>query len=152
LDSILEEAVDLVDSEFKVGAEEDLNVVGEDVLRRKKAGMEDEWRRVAVLPGHPEYVWDKQEEFGEAKDPSGWDDDEEDEDDEGSVSVENKSSPEKVKVDGADSSPANKIITKEIKEFELPQEEEINSMSPSRNPLGLESSKDFDIEDDDFWT
>ena len=39
-----------------------------------------------LKPGDPGYVYDRQVEFGEAEEPSGWDDSDEDEDDAGSGS------------------------------------------------------------------
>jgi hypothetical protein len=44
--------------------------------------MDEDFTRKAVIPGDPNYVWDKVEEFGGLqRQPSGWDDDDDEEED-----------------------------------------------------------------------
>lgn len=70
------EAVQIVSKEFSVGSDEDLNKLGDDVLRRKKEIMDQTFKKNQIKPQDPEFVYDKQIDFDQnanEKVESGWD-------------------------------------------------------------------------------
>jgi centrosomal protein CEP19 len=74
-------AVQIVNKEFILGSDEDLNKLGDDVLRRKKEIMDQTFIQNRIKPGDPEFVYDKQVDFDtniNEKVESGWDAEESD--------------------------------------------------------------------------
>lgn len=70
------EAVQIVSKEFSVGSDEDLNKLGDDVLRRKKEIMDQTFSKNQIKPEDPEFIYDKQVDFDQnvtEKVESGWD-------------------------------------------------------------------------------
>lgn len=51
----------------------DLNRASEGVALRAKADMDDAFRRTFVGRDDPHFVYDKQVDFGDAEEDSGWD-------------------------------------------------------------------------------
>jgi centrosomal protein CEP19 len=75
------DAVQIVNKEFTVGCDEDLNKLGDDVLRRKKEIMDQTFNKNLIKPEDPEFVYDKQVDFDKnvyEKVESGWDAEESD--------------------------------------------------------------------------
>lgn len=75
------DAVQTVNKEFTLGSDEDLNKLGDDVLRRKKEIMDQTFNKNRIKPGDPEFVYDKQVDFDKnvnEKVESGWDAEESD--------------------------------------------------------------------------
>ena len=75
------DAVQIVNKEFTLGSDEDLNKLGDDVLRRKKEIMDQTFNKNRIKPGDPEFVYDKQVDFDKnvnEKVESGWDAEESD--------------------------------------------------------------------------
>lgn len=62
-----------------VDGEEDLNKVPEDVLKRKKATMDEEFQKNRVKPGDKNFQYNKEVDFGGAIETCGWDDSSDDE-------------------------------------------------------------------------
>ena len=48
------------DMDHNVDGEEDLNKLDDEELRKKKLAMEETFDRNKILPGHPDYVYDKE--------------------------------------------------------------------------------------------
>jgi centrosomal protein CEP19 len=74
--SELLEALQIVNKEFSVGSNEDLNKLGDDALRRKKEIMDQIFNKNRIKPEDPEFVYDKQIDFDQnvnEKVESGWD-------------------------------------------------------------------------------
>jgi centrosomal protein CEP19 len=79
--SELFDAVQVVNKEYTVGSDEDLNKLGDDVLRRKKEIMDQTFNKNRIKPEDPEFVYDKQVDFDKSvieKVESGWDAEESD--------------------------------------------------------------------------
>lgn len=79
--TVLLEAVQIVNKEFTVGPEEDLNKLGGEVLRTKKEIMDQTFNKSRIKPEDPEFVYDKQIDFDQnenEKVESGWDAEEND--------------------------------------------------------------------------
>jgi centrosomal protein CEP19 len=75
------DTVQIVNKEFTLGSDEDLNKLGDDVLRRKKEIMDQTFNKNRIKPGDPEFVYDKQVDFDKnvnEKVESGWDAEESD--------------------------------------------------------------------------
>jgi centrosomal protein CEP19 len=75
------DAVPIVNKEFTLGSDEDLNKLGDDVLQQKKEIMDQTFNKNRIKPGDPEFVYDKQVDFDtnlNEKVESGWDAEESD--------------------------------------------------------------------------
>ena len=70
------QAAERVSRQFSVDTERDLNVASDTELRRQKDLMEVSFIEHAILPGHPDYVYDKKVVFNQPSDAlSAWDED-----------------------------------------------------------------------------
>lgn len=75
------DAVQIVNKEFTLDSDEDLNKLGDDVLQRKKEIMDQTFNKNRIKPEDPEFVYDKQVDFDKninEKVESGWDAEESD--------------------------------------------------------------------------
>ena len=70
------QAAERVSRQFSIDRERDLNVASDTELRRQKDLMEVSFIEHAILPGHPDYVYDKKVVFNQTSDAlSAWDED-----------------------------------------------------------------------------
>lgn len=79
--TVLIEAVQIVNKEFTVGPDEDLNKLEVDVLQTKKKIMDKTFNKSCIKPDDPKFVYDKQIDFNQnenEKVDSGWDGEEND--------------------------------------------------------------------------
>lgn len=52
----------------------DIDLTSKDEIERFKKQMDHEFDKNAILPGDPNFVYDVEEDFGEADEPCDWDD------------------------------------------------------------------------------
>ncbi|GLH01474.1 hypothetical protein R5R35_004332 [Gryllus longicercus] len=78
----LDKALDLVNKEFSVCDDEDLNKLNAETIRRKKEIMDMTFNKNRVKPTDPNFVYDKRVDFSESekKRESGWDTEDVDDD------------------------------------------------------------------------
>jgi hypothetical protein len=89
--NISDEAVKLVDGEYAIGSDEDLNNVSLVELARKKEIMEESFNKNLVRPGDPGFVYDHRVDYSSGpKARSEWDDEDEEEEEEFKKSWEMK--------------------------------------------------------------
>ena len=60
-------------SKAEWAANVDLNKVSDEVALKAKSDMDETFRRTAIQKDDPNFVYDKQVDFGDADEDSGWD-------------------------------------------------------------------------------
>jgi len=75
----LEMGLKNVESFLKVDPEENMNILTDIELKRRKEIMDLTFEKNSIGKGHPDFVYDKQIEFKPSKDAGGWDDESDDE-------------------------------------------------------------------------